>query len=304
MNVIKKSATKCNSIMRFKNTLVHHNQFLFSFKTNSFTNNVTKYTYNTVHNKEYDNKFCIFKLSYRKYFGKSKKEEPEDKKIINENEQNDKSDKNDKTTDQKDTKDTKTKDTDTVSLEKYNHINNLLKDSEENLSKARTKFDDLRKMYLELQHDYDRLKKRSEQEVSNAKDFAITKFAKDLLEVTDNFQRALNYLEELKTDNKNNEKENENKTQEEKLQIKLDLYNDFSEGVLITKDNLVKTLKIHGVTEYSPINEKFDPNIHEALVNVPSTDKNTPGTVAHVIQTGYKIGTRVLRPAKVAVYKK
>lgn len=304
MNVIKKSATKYNSIMKLQNTLVHNNQFLFSFKINSFANNMTKYTYNTVHNKEFENKFSIFKLSYRKYFGKSKKEEPEDKKIINENEQNEKSDKNDKITDQKDTKDNKTKEAETVSLEKYNHINNLLKDSEENLSKARTKFDDLRKMYLELQHDYDRLKKRSEQEVSNAKDFAITKFAKDLLEVTDNFQRALNYLEELKTDNKNNEKENENKTQEEKLQIKLDLYNDFSEGVIITKDNLVKTLKIHGVTEYSPINEKFDPNIHEALVNVPATDKNTPGTVAHVIQTGYKIGTRVLRPAKVAVYKK
>ncbi len=301
MNVITKNIVKCNSILKLKHSIgkcffSFKNEFI-SFDTSGMIKNVT----NKKVNFNISQKLDFYKFSNKNLFGKTKKEDHEEKKILNENEQQEKADKTDKNTD---SKETKSKEQETVSLEKYTHTSNLLKDSEENLSKARTKFDELRKMYLELQHDYDRLKKRSEQEVSNAKDFAITKFAKDLLEVTDNFQRALNYLEELKNDNKNNEQENSNKPETEKLKIKLDIYNDFSEGVLITKDNLIKTLKLHGVIEYSPINEKFDPNIHEALVNVPATDKNTPGTVAHVIQTGYKIGTRDLRPAKVAVYKK
>lgn len=62
-------------------------------------------------------------------------------------------------------------------------------------------------------------------------------------------------------------------------------------------------MRKHGVTEYNPVKEKFDPNNHEAVFDYED-DEMTPGTVGQVLQTGFKIGERVLRPAKVGVIKK
>jgi len=74
------------------------------------------------------------------------------------------------------------------------------------------------------------------------------------------------------------------------------------EGVELTERELLKALEKHGVKKFSPAGEKFDPNVHQAMFELESTDV-PPGHVAQVIQAGYMIGDRVLRPALVAVAK-
>src|SRR5690349_21875766 len=76
----------------------------------------------------------------------------------------------------------------------------------------------------------------------------------------------------------------------------------FIEGVEPTERKLLKTLEKNGVKKFSPQGEKFDPNVHQAMYEVPTSDQ-PPGQVAQVIQAGYMIGDRVLRPALVAVSK-
>jgi molecular chaperone GrpE len=71
----------------------------------------------------------------------------------------------------------------------------------------------------------------------------------------------------------------------------------------MTKNGLMNTLKKHNIVEMNPLKEKFDPNKHEAVFDYED-EELTPGTVGQVLQTGFKIGDRVLRPAKVGVVKK
>lgn len=175
-----------------------------------------------------------------------------------------------------------------ISLSKYNHLKELYDDSENNLSRIRTKFDELRKAYLENQSDLERIRKRSELEVSQAKEYSITKFAKDLLDVYDNFERALDSIKNIKN---------------EEAQEKIKNFENFTEGVIMTKDSLNKILGVHGIKQYDPINEKFDPTKHDAVYQSES-DKVQPGNISDVIQKGFTIGNRVLRPAKVGVVKK
>ncbi len=71
----------------------------------------------------------------------------------------------------------------------------------------------------------------------------------------------------------------------------------------MTQKGLLNSLKKHGVVLFDPINEKFDPNRHEAVFDYDDENK-TPGTIGQVMQTGFSIGERILRPAKVGVIKK
>jgi molecular chaperone GrpE len=74
------------------------------------------------------------------------------------------------------------------------------------------------------------------------------------------------------------------------------------EGVELTERELMKVLEKHGVKKFSPEGEKFDPNVHQAMYEVPTAEL-PPGHVAQVIQAGYMLGERVLRPALVGVSK-
>ena len=74
------------------------------------------------------------------------------------------------------------------------------------------------------------------------------------------------------------------------------------EGVELTERELLKVLEKHGVKKFSPLGEKFDPNVHQAMYEVENREL-PPGHVAQVIQAGYMLGDRVLRPALVAVVK-
>lgn len=132
--------------------------------------------------------------------------------------------------------------------------------------------------------EMENLRRRTEREVADARLYGIASFARDVLAVADNMHRALEAIgPELR-------EQGDAKTRA------------LIEGVELTERELLKTLEKNGVRKFSPQGEKFDPNVHQAVYEVP--DANVPsGHVAQVVQAGYMIGERVLRPAMVGVAK-
>ncbi len=137
--------------------------------------------------------------------------------------------------------------------------------------------------YIRQVAEFRNLQETTKREIQKAKDFALAKFCKDLIESVDNFHFALDAVDG-KTVNENND-------------IK-QLY----EGIKMVQDIFEKTLSKHGLEKIDPAGEKFDPNRHEATFEIPQPDKE-PGTVFHVQQVGYALNNRVLRAAKVGVVK-
>lgn len=126
------------------------------------------------------------------------------------------------------------------------------------------------------------LRRRTEREIADAKAYAVTSFARDMLGSSDNLRRA---LESLPADAM--------KTVDAAVKA-------LHEGVELTERELLKTLERHGVRRIDPQGEKFDPNLHQAMFEAPDATI-AKGLVSKVVQIGYKIGERVLRPALVGV---
>lgn len=120
--------------------------------------------------------------------------------------------------------------------------------------------------------------------------FAITKFAKDLLEVRDNLRYGLENVDKNQA---------EKETELEKLKTYL---LQTIEGLQLTADSLDNCFRRFKVEQFNAKGQKFDPTLHEAVFTVKEADAEE-GTVAVVMQTGFKIGERVLRAAKVGVVK-
>lgn len=134
--------------------------------------------------------------------------------------------------------------------------------------------------------DFRHLQETTKREIKKAHDFALSKFAKDLLDSVDNFDRALGVVpEEVKNDRENNKE-----------------IMNFYDGIKMTQDIFEKTLGKHGMQKLEPVGEVFDPNMHEAVFEAPQPDKEA-GTVFFVQQTGFTLNDRVLRAAKVGVVK-
>jgi molecular chaperone GrpE len=143
---------------------------------------------------------------------------------------------------------------------------------------------DFKDKMLRALAEMENLRKRTEREVADARHYGIASFARDVLQVADNMHRALDAIgDELRS------------SADAKVQALV-------EGVDLTERELQKVLEKHGVKMFSPLGEKFDPNFHQAMYEIPDSSA-APGTVAQVIQAGYLIGERVLRPAMVAVAK-
>jgi molecular chaperone GrpE len=133
--------------------------------------------------------------------------------------------------------------------------------------------------------EMENLRRRTERDVHDARQYGIQGFARDVLAVADNMERALQALDvELR------------ETANAGVKALLD-------GVELTERELIKVLEKHGVRKFEPRKgDRFDPNLHQAMYEVP--DPSAPaGTVAQVIQPGYMIGERMLRPALVGVAK-
>jgi molecular chaperone GrpE len=130
--------------------------------------------------------------------------------------------------------------------------------------------------------EMENLRKRTERQVADAREYGIAGFARDIVAVADNMARALAALDsELR----------------EKADASLKALLD---GVELTERELLKVLEKHGVRKFEPIGEKFDPNLHHAMFEMPDPSRPA-GTVAQVVQPGYMIGERVLRPALVGI---
>ena len=132
--------------------------------------------------------------------------------------------------------------------------------------------------------EMENLRKRTEREVTEARVYGAAKFARDMLAVADNMRRALDAVTpELRGSAEPGVKA-------------------LIEGVELTERELLKALEKNGVRQFSPKGEKFDPNLHQAIYEVP--DASIPaGNVVEVVQPGYMIGERMLRPAMVGVSK-
>ena len=143
---------------------------------------------------------------------------------------------------------------------------------------------DLKDKLLRTLADMENLRRRTEREVADARAYAVTNFARDMLNVADNVRRALDSVPaETRA------------AAEGPLKALVD-------GIELTERDLIKTLERHGVRPVEPQGQRFDPNLHQAMFEVPNPDVAS-GTVVQVVQAGYVIGDRVLRPALVGVAK-
>lgn len=127
-------------------------------------------------------------------------------------------------------------------------------------------------------------RRRADRDRAEALKYGAASFARDMLGVADNLQRALNAVAELDQD------------------TLPDAAKSLLEGVAATERDLIASMGRHKVSPVSPMGEKFDANIHEAMFEAPGTGQPA-GTIIEVIETGYMMDERLLRPAKVGIAK-
>ena len=143
---------------------------------------------------------------------------------------------------------------------------------------------DWRDKMLRTLAEMENLRKRTAKEVSDARSYGITGFARDVLDIADNLQRALDAVPA------------------ETRELADPMLKTLIEGVELTERSLLNALEKNGVRKFDPTGEKFNPNFQQAMYEVP--DPSVPaGTVVQVVQAGYMIGERVLRPALVGISK-
>lgn len=142
---------------------------------------------------------------------------------------------------------------------------------------AEAKVIDQRDSVIRAQAEVENIRRRSAQEVEKARKFALEKFANELLPVIDNMQRGLEHVD--------------HESEEHKALI---------EGVQMTMDSLLAAVNKFGVEEVNPEGETFNPELHQAMSMVPNPDL-APNTVIAVMQKGYTLNGRLLRPAMVMV---
>ncbi|HXG78415.1 MAG TPA: nucleotide exchange factor GrpE [Methyloceanibacter sp.] len=154
---------------------------------------------------------------------------------------------------------------------------------EAELDALRAENADMRDRLLRVMAEMENLRRRTEREKADTARYAISNFARDVLTVGDNLQRTIDHVPA------------EAAAQDPALKT-------FLEGVQLTERELLNVLERHGVTRIEPLGQRFDPNCHQAMYEVQNPEV-PEGTVVEVMQSGYTIGDRCLRPALVAVAK-
>jgi molecular chaperone GrpE len=144
--------------------------------------------------------------------------------------------------------------------------------------------EELKARNLRLLADMENMRKRFEKEKDEASKYAVTKFAGDIVNVADNFERAIGAVPPGAAE------------ADEALKSLVD-------GVTMTERELMNTLERHGVKRINPEGEIFNPHKHQAVMETAAPDGVANGTIIKVFQPGYMISDRVLRPAMVVVAK-
>ena len=165
----------------------------------------------------------------------------------------------------------------------------LESNSENNTVEANVEMDDkikeLESKLLTSLAENENLRKRFDREKEDLSNYVISNFAKEILTVLDNLQRAMASV------NANEAKD------------KSDGLSQLIEGIELTEKQIISTFEKFKIEQIKSLGELFDPNLHQAMFEVEN-DHQEAGTIAEVVQEGYKIGERLLRPALVGVFKK
>jgi molecular chaperone GrpE len=149
----------------------------------------------------------------------------------------------------------------------------------------KAEIESLRDQRLRALAEVENIRRRAEREKVEASQYAMTKFARDMVSIADNFSRALAACPpDLR------------EAADPQVKAVLD-------GVEATDRQLIAILEQHGVKPVSTENGKFDPNLHQAIAEVPANGKPA-GSIVDVVQSGYMIGDRLLRPAMVTVARR
>ena len=147
-----------------------------------------------------------------------------------------------------------------------------------------TEVADLKDRLLRAVAETENLRRRAEREREETAKYAVTGFARDLLNVADNLRRALQNISP-------------------EVRAKDEALNTLADGVEMTERELLRVFEKYGIRVVEPQpGEKFDHNFHQAMYEVPNADQ-PPGTVVAVMQVGYALKERLLRPAMVGVAK-
>ena len=169
-----------------------------------------------------------------------------------------------------------------------NNNNNNIKDDDEGskIAQLESQIKDLKDNLLRSLAEQENTRRIAARDVANAKSYAISSFAKSLLDTSDNLSRALESVPpELRHDHDSHP-------------VLATLY----EGISMTDDGLNKAFEKNGLVKFGVRGEKFDPNLHEALFEYPDPDCEA-GHVGQVMKVGFTLNNRVLRPAEVGVVK-
>lgn len=156
------------------------------------------------------------------------------------------------------------------------------------IARLETQIKDLKDNLLRSLAEQENTRRIAARDVANAKSYAISSFAKSLLDTSDNLTRALEAVPpELRTDRTNHS-------------ILANLY----EGITMTEDGLNKAFNKVGLVKFGNIGDKFDPNLHMALFEYPDlTGTSPPGHIGQVMKVGFMLNDRVIRSAEVGVVK-
>ncbi len=131
--------------------------------------------------------------------------------------------------------------------------------------------------------EVENIRRRGERERQDTAKFAVSGFARDLLSVADNLRRALQAIS------------SDQREQNEALQ-------QIYAGVEATERELLRSFEKNGIRKIEPLDEKFDPNLHEVMFEAEIAGK-VPGTIIQILEPGYVLHERLLRPARVGVAK-
>lgn len=163
-------------------------------------------------------------------------------------------------------------------------IDYQISEQDKAVAAAQAEINQLKDQLLRALAETDNVRRRAEREREDTTKYAVTKFARDLLAVSDNLTRAIETIDKEVTESQG-------------------FAANFIEGIKMTERELQSTFERFGVKKVSPDGEKFDHNLHQAIMEIESPDVEA-GTVIQVLQVGYILHDRLLRPAMVNVAKK
>ena len=160
--------------------------------------------------------------------------------------------------------------------------NDTDKESQNKEQSIKEKLAEAQEQVLRTLADSENLRRRLEREKEDLGNYIVSNFAKEILSVVDNLQRAIKSIED--------KKEDEN------------AFTTFVEGIELTEKQLITSLEKFKIKKINTDNEAFDPNLHQAMFEIEGKNSEA-GKISEVIQDGYTIGDRLLRPAMVGVFK-